>query len=66
MGEGEIVQRTEHPVSLDETTATVSDVQEKISREAFGEAAVKLLNAKNVLLADVEGTRGRLKYNNLL
>ena len=34
-----------------------------MSKEAFSGARVKLLNAKNILIADVEGTRGTLTYS---
>jgi hypothetical protein len=36
----------------------VTAVQDKLSREAFDGARIKLLNAKNILIADAEGTRG--------
>ena len=57
---GEIVQTSEHLLSLDESKASVSYVQDKISTEAFSGAGVKLLYAKNVLIADVEGTTGKI------
>lgn len=54
-GEYEVVQKSEHPILLDEASAQVSFVQDKLSSEAFAGAPVKLLNAKNFLIADVEG-----------
>ena len=47
---------SEYPISRDENTAKVSCLQEKLSREAFGGSAVRLLNSKNILIADTEGT----------
>lgn len=58
-GECEVAQKAEHPISLDETSANVSFIQDKLSNEAFAGAPVRLLNAKNFLIADVEGTRGK-------
>ena len=55
---GEVVQISEHPLTLDESKASVSYVQDKISTAAFSGAGVKLLDAKNVLIADVEGITG--------
>ena len=52
------MQVSEHPLTLEESKANVSYIQEKLSQEAFGGDRVKLLNAKNILLADAEGTRG--------
>lgn len=43
---------------LDEATASVNYVMEKLSQEAFSGAKVRLMNAKNIPLADVEGTTG--------
>ena len=43
---------------MDENSANVSFLQEKLSREAFGGSGVKLLNSKNILIADTEGTQG--------
>ena len=34
-------------------------IEDNISTEAFSGAGVKLLNAKNVLIADVQGTTGK-------
>ena len=56
--DGKVEQITEHPLTLDELKANVSYIQDKVSQEAFGGAKVRLLNAKNILLADAEGTRG--------
>ena len=56
---GELIQISEHPLTLDDARASVSYVQDKISNEAFSGANVKLLNAKNLLIADVEGTTGK-------
>ena len=53
-------QISEHPLNLDESKANVSYIQEKLSQEAFDGARVKLLNTKNILLADAEGTRGKV------
>ena len=39
---GEVVQTSEHPLSLDESKASVLYVQDKISTEAFSGARVKL------------------------
>ena len=52
------MQVTEHSLTLDDTKANVVYIQEKLSQEAFNGENVKLLNAKNILLADAEGTRG--------
>ena len=52
------MQVSEHPVTLDDNTANVNAIEERLSREAFNNGRVKLLNAKNILIADVEGTRG--------
>ena len=49
----------EHPLTLDDSKATVTYITEKLSNEAFDGAKVRLLNAKNILSADVEGTRGK-------
>ena len=40
-------------------------IQEKLSQEAFGGAKVRLLNSKNILIADADGTRGMLYIDNL-
>ena len=53
------MQISEHPLTLDESKASVNYVQEKVSQEAFNGAPIKLLNAKNILLADVDGTSGK-------
>ena len=60
MKKGQIIQTAEHPLNLSDECATISEVMERISAEAFGGVEVQLLNAKNVPLADVEGTRGKL------
>ena len=59
LGGGEVIQVAEHPLTLDDSKATVTYITEKLSNEAFDGAKVRLLNAKNILLADVEGTRGK-------
>ena len=59
-GTNEVVAKSEHPITLDETSANVTYIQEKLSCEAFSGGKVRLLNSKNILLADVEGTRGML------
>ena len=51
----EVIQVAEHPLTLDDSKATVTYVTEKLSNEAFDGAKVHVLNAKNILLADVEG-----------
>ena len=56
--DGKVVQITEHPQTLDDAKANVAYVQEKLSQEAFSGENVKLLNSKNILLADAEGTQG--------
>ena len=56
----DVVQRSEHPITLDESSANVESIQEKLSHEAFDGARTRLLTCKNVLLADVEGTRGKV------
>ncbi len=56
---GDVVQISEHPVTLDEANSSVTAIQDKLSQEAFDGARVRLLNSKNIPLADVEGTRGR-------
>ena len=53
-----MVAKSEHPITLEDSSANVTCIQEKLSREAFGGAKVQLLNSKNILLADVDGTRG--------
>ena len=54
----EIVAYSEYTVMMDESTAKVCCLQEKLSREAFGGSAFRLLNSKNILIADTEGTQG--------
>jgi hypothetical protein len=39
-------------------SANVTSIQDKLSREAFSGAKVCLLNSKDILLADMDGTRG--------
>jgi len=56
----DVVQRSEHPITLDESSANVESIQEKLSYEAFDSAQTRLLTCKNVLLADVDGTRGKV------
>ena len=52
------MQRSEHPINISESSASVGQIAEKISIEAFSGRQVKLLNSKNLLIPDVEGTRG--------
>ncbi len=49
---------TEYPISLDDSTANVEYIQEKLSSEAFNGEKVKLMNVKNIAIADTEATRG--------
>lgn len=58
----QVVQISEHPITIDESTANVTYVMDKLSREAFNGSKVKLLNAKNISIADVEGTRGKENF----
>lgn len=58
---GKVVAKSEHPIVLDENSA---NVQEKLSREAFSGTRVCLLNSKNILIADADGTRGM--HSNIL
>lgn len=55
---GKLIQSSEHPLTISESTASVNQVAEKISHEAFGDREVKILNSKNLPIPDVEGTRG--------
>ena len=49
-----------HALSIDDGTATVSSIADKLSKEAFGGVKVRLLlNSKKVMIADTEGTRGK-------
>ena len=43
---------------MEDGTANVPWIQEKLSGEAFSGARIRLLNAKNIPIADTEGTRG--------
>ena len=58
-----VVQKSEHPVLLDEASSNVTFVQDKLSKEAFNRGPVRLLNAKNSECLP-EDTRG-MDYNNL-
>ena len=49
---------TEYPITLDDSTANVTYIQEKLSAEAFNGEQVKLMNARNIAIADTEATRG--------
>ena len=52
------IQSSEHPLM---STASVGQVAEKISHEAFGNRPVKILNSKNLPIAiylTSEGTKG--------
>ena len=62
LSDGKVVQVTEHPQTLDDAKANVAYIQEKLSQEAFIGENVRLLNAKNILLVDAEGTRGTCVY----
>ena len=62
MMRGKLIQSSEHPLTISESTASVNQVAEKISHEAFGDRQVKLLNSKNLPIPDVEGTRGTKYY----
>ena len=53
-----MVQTSEHPLNLSESTATIPDVTRRLSLEAFDGSQIKILNSKNLPLPDVEGTRG--------
>ena len=57
-----VVAYSEYPVTMDERTANVSFLQEKISKEAFGGSGVKLLNSKNELTADTKGSQGTCMF----
>lgn len=57
----ELIQCSEHPLTLTEETANVQYVSEKLKTEAFSNQSVRLLNSKNLLIPDVEGTKGKLK-----
>ena len=50
----DLVACSEHPVTLEDGTANVPWIQEK----AFSGARVRLLNVKNIPIADTEGTSG--------
>lgn len=52
MMRGKLIQSSEHPLTISESTASVSQVAEKISHEAFGDRPVK---PKNLPIPDVEG-----------
>jgi hypothetical protein len=54
----EVIAKSEHPITLEESSANVTSIQDKLSREAFSGAKFRLLNSKNILLADMDGTRG--------
>ena len=61
---GWLVQRSEHPLTLTESTANVPHVTEKLRHEAFSNRPVKLLNSKNLPIPDVEGTKGKFTVQN--
>lgn len=46
--------------------ANVTSIQEILSKEAFGGAPIRLLNAKNFLIADAAGTRGNIVYSAII
>jgi hypothetical protein len=54
-----VVSCSEHPLAIEEGTATVSSIADKLSKEAFGGVKVQLLNSKNIMIADTEGTRDK-------
>lgn len=54
------MQVSEHPLNLTKYTATISDVSKRLSTEAFEGSPVKILNAINLPLPDIEGTRGMI------
>lgn len=60
------MQRCEHPINISESIASVNEVANKISQEAFSGRPVKILNSKNFPIPDVEGTRGTQSKNCIL
>ena len=54
-----------HPITQDENTANVSSVRATISNEAFQEQPVTLLDVKNKVVPDVNGTKGCTYANKL-
>ena len=54
----QVVQVSEYTVTIDDSTANVTYIVDKLSQEAFNGNRVELLNAKTI--ADVEGTRGSM------
>ena len=58
---GAVVAVAEHPVTLTPATANVSAICDRVSQEAFEGSTVYLLNAKNLPIHDVDGTRGNQK-----
>ena len=59
----DLQQHSEHPINVTDSTADVQSVANKISQEAFGNAPVRLLNAKNLRIPDVDGTKGEAHLN---
>ena len=55
---GSVLAVAEHPMTLTSATANVTSVCNRVSQEAFEGSAVCLLNAKNLLIHDVDGTKG--------
>ena len=55
---GRFIQTSEHPLTLSEETANISAIADRISEEGFSGAPMRLLNAKNIPLPDVAGTKG--------
>lgn len=43
-----MVAHSEQPITLEENSANVPCIQEKLSREAFNSVKVRLLNSKNI------------------
>ena len=54
-----VVAVAEHPVTLTSATANVTSVCNRVSQEAFEGSAVCLINAKNLLIHDVDGTQDK-------
>ena len=57
---GCVIAIAEHPVTLISATANVSAVCNRVSQEAFEGSTVCLLNAKNLRIHDVDGTKGNV------
>ena len=57
-----MISSAEHPLTMSESNASVEAVTARLSREAFGGAKVHLLNAKNLPIPNVDGTKGELAF----